>query len=621
MVNFVKQDMTNIWAELGDYVAPDSSKITQGWLVEVVPRQYWNWIENRQDKMLAYLSQKGIPEWDNVTEYIINKSYVQHNNVVYKCIQTGTNKDPSTETTYWRKAFTESNAVSEAVAGLTPAADKYVYFTGATTAAVGTITSFARSILDDADAASVRNTIGAQQADATLTALAGVTTAANKLLYFTGVDTAAATDLTAFGRSLIDDNDAAAARTTLGLGNAATATVQTSATDTTAGRVLINGAFGLGGLGIATSDLDAVTVSGFYKASPGTTGQPDVTLLGYNVYYQGDDQFGTMTAWGLDSSRVFQRRRTSGTWYGWRELVGSDGVNFTGADLNNLLDAGFFYAANASPVNYPGGYNSGLVIVSASPSNVRTQLFFPIGAKDKMFFRTFFSTWGTWQEVFTSSNQLALGTTAASGRTALGLGTASTATVTTSATDTTSGRVLKVGDFGLGGTGVIAPTDLNTITATGLYYTNTSDASSPSPGTAMTIQHIAIGSTSATQIAIRQSADLMWFRRRSNGTWGDWVQVATSANTLGQGQTWQNVSASRAVGTAYTNSTGKPIELAISATGGFFQIVVSGVGVIYAPSAANAGALTSASCIVPNGATYYVNNVGSSTGFLWNELR
>jgi phage-related tail fiber protein len=62
----------------------------------------------------------------------------------------------------------------------------------------------------------------AQPLDATLTALAGVTTAADKLIYATGADTFATTDLSTFGRSLIDDADASAARTTLGLGTIAT---------------------------------------------------------------------------------------------------------------------------------------------------------------------------------------------------------------------------------------------------------------------------------------------------------------------------------------------------------------------------------------------------------------
>lgn len=62
----------------------------------------------------------------------------------------------------------------------------------------------------------------AQPLDATLTALAGVTTSANQLIYATAADTFTTTSFTAFGRSLVDDADASAGRTTLGLGTIAT---------------------------------------------------------------------------------------------------------------------------------------------------------------------------------------------------------------------------------------------------------------------------------------------------------------------------------------------------------------------------------------------------------------
>lgn len=53
-------------------------------------------------------------------------------------------------------------------------------------------------------------------------ALHNVATAADQIIYSTGVSTFSTSSLTSFGRSLIDDADAAAARTTLGLGTIAT---------------------------------------------------------------------------------------------------------------------------------------------------------------------------------------------------------------------------------------------------------------------------------------------------------------------------------------------------------------------------------------------------------------
>jgi len=111
----------------------------------------------------------------------------------------------------------------QSISGLTTSADQMIYTTALDTYATTGLTAAGRAILDDADASAQRTTLGlaigtdVQAYDAGLQSISGLTTSADQMIYTTALDTYATTGLTAAGRALLDDADASAQRTTLGL--------------------------------------------------------------------------------------------------------------------------------------------------------------------------------------------------------------------------------------------------------------------------------------------------------------------------------------------------------------------------------------------------------------------
>jgi len=100
------------------------------------------------------------------------------------------------------------------------------------------------------------------------------------------------------------------------------------------------------------------------------------------------------------------------------------------------------------------------------------------------------------------------------------------------------------------------------------------------------------------------------------------------ATQVGWGQTWTNVNASRSLGTTYTNSTGRPIELCVhlrcnSSGNQVSQLYIDGVIVGYVGQGSSAAPDTRGcwliTPIILDGSTYSV-----TTGMLkdyWFELR
>ncbi len=106
----------------------------------------------------------------------------------------------------------------------------------------------------------------------------------------------------------------------------------------------------------------------------------------------------------------------------------------------------------------------------------------------------------------------------------------------------------------------------------------------------------------------------------ASGNWdinvtGNAATATTDSLHFGVGQTWQDVSASRATNTTYTNNTGKPIMVNIywAGTNGSITATVNGVSF---QIASNGGFAMAGNVIVPTGATYSMNNFST-----WHELR
>lgn len=107
------QNLSNIWASSGDVLKPSDGKILRGWDAEIPPRQWFNWLDNRQDQAIAHIVQHGIPSWDSTVEYQDDVSYCQGSNgLVYRCLQTHVNQNPVSDTNnqYWRQAFAEQSS-------------------------------------------------------------------------------------------------------------------------------------------------------------------------------------------------------------------------------------------------------------------------------------------------------------------------------------------------------------------------------------------------------------------------------------------------------------------------------------------------------------------------------
>jgi hypothetical protein len=186
----------------------------------------------------------------------------------------------------------------QSISGLTTLADRMIYTTASDTYAVTTLTAFARTLLDDADQAAMRTTLAltpgtnVQAYNANLAALAGLTLAADKLPYATGAGAMALTDLSSFARTLLDDANAGAMRTTIGAAASGANNDITSLTGLSTPLSVAQGGTGVTSLGTAGATYSEYQVGPVYIK----TGRSSVTVGGSGTTY---DHVIDFTALGL----------------------------------------------------------------------------------------------------------------------------------------------------------------------------------------------------------------------------------------------------------------------------------------------------------------------------------
>ena len=405
-------------------------------------------------------------------------------------------------------------------------------------------TAAGRALIDDADAATQRTTLGlaigtnVQAYDPALQSIAGLTTAANQLIYTTASDTYTTSTLTSAGRALLDDADATAQRATLGLDTMAVQAA--SAVAITGGSVVVSG------LTSTVSSLGTVSI---------TNGSATLSGLTSSV-----SSLGTATI-------------TGGSITGITDLAIADGGTGASTAADARTNLGLAIGSNVQ------AYDAGL----QSISNLTT-------LPDQYLYTTAADVYAT-GTITAAGRALLDDADAATQRTTLGLGTI--ATQASSSVAITGGSIVGITDLAIadGGTGASTAADARTNLGLGTLATQSGTFSGTSSGTNTGDQTITltgdvtgtgtgtfaatIANDAVTGAKLADSSATVVSGNAPSGvgafTGQQWINTNTGFTYIWDGSAWQRTAGLQTI--TFTDTT--PLSFAVSYPDNFSATITS----------------------------------------------
>lgn len=343
-------------------------------------------------------------------------------------------------------------------------------------------------------------------------------------------------------------------------GTAAAGVLTTSTTDTTVGRVAKVGDYGIGTAPVSSDNWNTVVASGKYRNTlTSATGVPEATagLLMTNTYI--DANTATQMAWNTSSGAVYTRNKTSGSWGSWTAATSGGVTSVSVVSANGL--GGSVATATTTPaitlttsitgilkgngtaisavvsgtdlktINGTSIIGSGDIVISGGGGSGTVTSASVVSANG---FAGSVATATTTPAITISTSVTGLlkgNGTAVSAATS-GTDYLAPANVTSSSVDVTAGRLLKVGDYGLGSVPV-TNNNWDTLVASGRYTnTSTSAVGIPVALAGLIVNHTYIDANTATEVAWDVLNNQMYVRRKTSGTWSSWSAGASSGSIV-----------------------------------------------------------------------------------------